>query len=129
MSTREVTQENFDEIVKDGIVVLDWWASWCGPCRAFAPVFERAAQQHPDIRFGKIDTEAQQELAAAFAIRSIPTLMIFRDGSLLFAQPGMLPAAALEEIIGKVRELDMDDVRRKVAQAKPEAKHASANQP
>ena len=123
MATMEVTEKNFDGVVKDGIVVLDWWATWCGPCRAFAPVFERASEQHPDIKFGKVDTEAQPGLASSFEIRSIPTLMIFRDGILLFSQPGMLPAPALEEIIGKVRTLDMDDVRCKVAQAK----HADAN--
>ena len=123
MATMEVTEKNFDGLVKDGIVVLDWWATWCGPCRAFAPVFERASEQHPDIKFGKVDTEAQPGLASSFEIRSIPTLMIFRDGILLFSQPGMLPAPALEEIIGRVRTLDMDDVRRKVA----EAKQANAN--
>ena len=123
MATMEVTEKNFDGLVKDGIVVLDWWATWCGPCRAFAPIFERASEQHPDIKFGKVDTEAQPGLASSFEIRSIPTLMIFRDGILLFSQPGMLPAPALEEIIGRVRTLDMDDVRRKVA----EAKQANAN--
>src|SRR5262245_27720608 len=114
--TKEVTEDNFETTVKQGIVLLDWWAAWCGPCRAFAPVFEKAAEKHPDITFGKIDTDAQQGLSAAFEIRSIPTLMAFRDGILLFAQAGALPGAALEELIAQVRALDMDDVRRKIAE-------------
>lgn len=117
MATVEVTEQNFDSTVGKGIVVLDWWAAWCGPCRAFAPTFEAASNKHADIVFGKIDTEDQQGLAAAFGIRSIPTLMIFRDGILLFGQPGALPPAALETVIGKVRELDMDKVRAEIAAA------------
>jgi thioredoxin 1 len=116
-ATIEVTEKNFNEITPKGIVLLDWWATWCGPCRAFAPTFEAAASRHPDVTFGKIDTDAQPALSAAFEIRSIPTLMVLRDGVMLFAQPGALPAAALDEIIGKVKALDMDDVRRQIAEA------------
>jgi thioredoxin 1 len=117
MATVEIDRNNFEATVtRPGIVMLDWWAAWCGPCRAFAPVFEKASTQHPDITFGKIDTDAQPELSGMFQIRSIPTLMIFRDGILLFEQAGALPAAALEELIGKVQDLDMDDVRKKIAE-------------
>lgn len=115
--TVEVTEQNFKETVsKDGIVVLDWWAPWCGPCRAFAPTFEAAAAKNADITFGKINTDEQQNLSAAFEIRSIPTLMVFRDRVLLFAQPGALPAAAFEDLLGKVKDLDMEDVRKKIAE-------------
>jgi thioredoxin 1 len=116
--TTELTAQSFQSALeKNGIVFVDWWASWCGPCRAFAPVYEAVAQKNPDIVFGKVDTEAEQELSAAFEIRSIPTLMIFRDGILLFAQPGMLPQKALEDLVRQVRGLDMDEVRRKIAAA------------
>jgi thioredoxin 1 len=116
MATVQVTQDNFETTVKQGIVMLDFWAGWCGPCRSFAPVFEAAAARHPDVVFGKIDTEAQPELAAAFNVMSIPTLAVIRDGVLLMAQPGMLPAAALDEIVGKAKALDMDEVRRSIAE-------------
>jgi thioredoxin 1 len=121
-----VTQENFEETVKDGIAILDWWAAWCGPCRMFAPIFEEASKRHPEVKFGKIDTEDQQELAGGFGIRSIPTLMVFREGILLFAQPGAVGGPVLDELLTKVKELDMDDVRKQIAEA--EAKEASEEQ-
>lgn len=128
MHTVELTQENFQPTVhKDGIVLIDWWAAWCGPCRRFAPIYEETAAKHPDIVFGKIDTEAQPDLAAAFDIRSIPTLMIFRDGVPLFAQGGMLPPAALEDLIAQTRKLDMEVVRQKLAE-RERADSPSANQ-
>ncbi|MGW5524150.1 thioredoxin [Gordonia sp. NPDC003950] len=118
MSTREITMENFSETVDaEGIVLLDFWAGWCGPCRMFAPVFEKAAEAHPNIVFGKVDTEAQQELAGGFGIRSIPTLMAFRDGIMVFNQAGALMAPQLEQLISAVEGLDMDEVRAQVAAA------------
>ena len=116
MATTDLTLAEFeDTISSDGIVFVDFWADWCGPCKAFAPVFEAAAEKHDDIAFAKVDTEAEQQLAGALNIRSIPTLMIFRDGIQLFSQPGALPAPALEDLIGQVRALDMDEVRVQVA--------------
>lgn len=117
MSTQNITIDTIDAtIAADGIVLLDFWAAWCGPCRSFAPVFERAAEANPDIVFGKVDTEAEQQLAASFRITSIPTLMAFRDGILVFSQPGAMPPAQLDSLIEGVRGLDMDDVRRQVAE-------------
>jgi thioredoxin 1 len=116
MSTVALTEENFEQAVTgDGITLVDWWASWCGPCRMFGPVFEAASQQNEDITFGKIDTEDQQGLAAAAQITSIPTLMAFRDGVLVFSQAGALPAASLDKLIQAVRDLDMDQVRSELA--------------
>jgi thioredoxin 1 len=116
MSTIALTKDTFeDTVTQPGITLVDWWASWCGPCRMFAPVFQAASEQHADITFGKIDTEDEQELAAAAQITSIPTLMAFRDGVLVFSQPGALPAPALEQVIQAVRDLDMDEVHREIA--------------
>ena len=117
MATVEVTEQNFNDITRQGTVLLDWWAAWCGPCRSFAPIYEEASGRHPDIVFGKVDTEAQSNLAASFGIQSIPTIMVIRDGVMLFSQPGALPGAVLEELITKVREVDMDEVRRHVEEA------------
>jgi thioredoxin 1 len=115
MATIALTQDTFESTVtREGITLVDFWASWCGPCRSFAPVFEKASEAHPEIVFAKVDTEAEQSIAASAQIRSIPTLMAFRDGILVFSQPGALPAAALEQVIAAVGELDMDDVRRQI---------------
>jgi thioredoxin len=122
MATIDLTKDTFrDTVTKEGIVLVDWWAPWCGPCRAFKPIFEAASDQHKDVTFAKINTDEQQELAGAFEIRSIPTVMLFRDGVLLFAQPGMLSQPALEELVGKARELDMISVHKQIAEAKAAA--------
>jgi thioredoxin 1 len=116
MATVELTSANFDEVTsQEGTVLVDFWADWCAPCKRFAPIFEKSSGKHPDVVFGKVDTEAQQEIAAKFDIRSIPTIMAVRDGVIVFSQPGSLPETALESLIDQVQKLDMDDVRKQLA--------------
>ena len=122
-STVEITEQSFRSVVdRDGIVIIDWWAPWCGPCRMFGPIFEQVAARHPDLTFGKVNTEVEQNLAAAFEIRSIPTLMVLRDRVLLLSQPGALSAQGLEELIAEVRALDMEKVMAEI-----EARQKSAS--
>lgn len=124
VATRDLTIDNFESTITDNeIVLIDFWAEWCGPCKMFGPIYERVSDNHPDVVFGKVDTEDQQQLAGSFGIRSIPTLMAFRDKIMVFSQPGALPEAAVEDLLSQVRALDMDDVRAQIAEH--EQQHAS----
>jgi thioredoxin 1 len=124
VATTTLTSQTHDDTVKDGIVLIDFWADWCGPCKQFAPVYEKASEQHPDLVFTKVDTEADQELAGAYGIQSIPTLVVYRDGIPVYGRPGSLPADALEDLIRQVKELDMDEIKQKYA----EHQHAEGEQ-
>ena len=129
MATVALTAENFNEYVdKDGMLVIDWWAPWCGPCRTFGPIYDKASESHAGVTFGKINTEDQPDLAGAFQIQAIPTLMVFRDRVLVFANPGMMSGAALDELLGKVKALDMDDVRKQLAEQEREEAAEAAEQ-
>ena len=128
MPVVELTKENFEQVVTGNpTVIVDYWAPWCGPCRGFAPVFERVAEKNPDIVFAKVNTEEEQEIAQHFQIRSIPTLMVFRDQVIVFSQPGALPQNAFEQVVQKAKELDMDEVRRQIAQQDAQGGEAAAS--
>ncbi len=121
MAVVELTKENFEQVVTSNpTVIVDYWAPWCGPCRGFAPIFERVAQANPDVVFAKVNTDEEQEIGSHFQIRSIPTLMVFREQIIVFSQPGALPQSALEQIIEKAKAIDMDELRKKIAQDNPE---------
>jgi thioredoxin 1 len=127
MTTQALTEASFDQTLLDNdIVLVDWWAAWCGPCHAFGPIFEKASAAHPDILFGKVDTEAEQSLARWAEITSIPTLMVFRAGILIFSQPGALSASALKKVIARVRALDMDEIRAQMAESQADAEATAA---
>ena len=127
MPVVELTQENFEEVVtSNSTVIVDYWAPWCGPCRGFAPVFEKVAEQHPDVVFAKVNTDEEQEIAAHFQIRSIPTLMVFREQIIVFSQPGALPQGSFEQVVAKAKSLDMEEVRKQIAQQDTGAASATA---
>ena len=130
MAVVELTKENFEStITSNAAVIVDYWAPWCGPCRGFAPVYERVAEKHPDVVFAKVNTDEEQEIAAHFQIRSIPTLMVFRDQIIVFAQPGALSQGAFEQVIEKAKALDMDDVRRRIGEREAASGGESASSP
>ncbi len=130
MSTVALTQDNFEQVVTGNeMVIIDFWAPWCGPCKAFAPTFDEASEKHADVVFAKVNTDEQQEIAQAFAIRSIPTLMLFRQNVVLFQEAGVLPASALDEVLGKARALDMEEVRRQIAEQEAGGEKQGSGQP
>ena len=128
MAVVELTKENFEQVItSNSTVVVDYWAPWCGPCRGFAPVFEKVSEQHPDVVFAKVNTDDEQEIAAHFQIRSIPTLMVFRDQIIVFSQPGALPQGPFEQVVAKAKGLDMDEVRKQIAKGDGESSAAAAS--